>query len=486
MEYLPFDCLIYIFDYLSMQDIISLRKTCTTFAEVVKYIRCRDDVVVYNKYEDAMYNGEMIYGFMNCRLPNIIEGIKFTSYHNVKCDFNLHDISIFGDVRNLMTRGVSFSSKPTKIRHITLRKLNINDIGDNIITIQSDNCKNSTISGLSNLVRLELNKCENLQVVRDMQSLKTLRLEKSDIKELHNLPSLTNLTLQTNNAIDISHITTLKRLNISDSKCLLPTIERLDLLDCSNNFDVRDVKIKYIDKLKCLNCRHINISYLSYVRSLDISATNITDISMFGYVETLKIVSTNIESIPVPNKIIKLIAHNSKLKSIGYAKYLEDVDISDTEVTSIPENNIREFVAIGCPITNIDTLTKAEFINMNHSKLESLPANNSIINIQIRHTNVTNIDYLIRAEKVDIGYTKVNKLPNFTHITKLNIDGTKINSIPNLPKLKNLHIENTISITDVTHLTNLVKLHASHSAIRSLKGLTKLKFLTIENRTLSL
>lgn len=474
MEYLPFDCLIYIFDYLSMQDIISLRKTFTTFAEVVKYVRCNKQTVVYDKYEDVMYNGEMIYGFSNCILTNMIDGIIFDSYHNVTCEFNIPDMTMFNGVGSLTVRGGSFLDKPLDVKslhidvlHITKSNVNIEKL-ETLVVHGVSHCED--MKDLHNLKHLEL-RCSTKEI-SNMSSLKTLV---ANCNNLNSLPSLTDLTVIGHKAMDVSHITTLKRLDISDSRCVVPIIERLDYLNCDGRKDIESINIRYIDTLLANKCKSIDISYVKYIRVLDISNTSVTDISMLQDLEIVNISNTEVTSLPIPNKIVRLVAKDSKLTTLDYVNYLEYADISNTRVEVIPENKIVTFIASGSSIHNIDTLIEAETVDINFTRVNSLPNFNNIISFTAAHTDIKNIDCLIRAKHVNICHTQVDNLPKFERIESLNIGSTQASTIHNSFTLKTLNIRNTPKVSNILHLTSLVNLYARNSSIFSIITLKNLE-----------
>lgn len=462
---LPFDCLILIFELLRGNDIINLRKTCSTFAEVVKYVRCPRSIVNYTKRRDLLH-----YGFTNCILSKYIRTNRLTHCNSITCLSNVKDISYYNGVKNLIVEGEASNEGKVEIENIEVRIEKFNDLYKNFKSLKSltisydSNIKN--IRYLPNLVKLSINNFSSskVNIISDLPKLEELDVLFTTVRKIHNLPelrvlrcnSLAKVNLDSMSKLEVLHYNVidghyshiynrefkyLKELHVAgESKPIIPyipTLERLNL-----NFTI----------LK-------DLSAFTHIKELSIVGTNVSDISMLTNLEILDISDTYVIYLPKNNRIHTLIAENHQYHSLDDIDYVKYLNIRYSNISTLPDNNIiTTLIASHTYLSSISNLKYLTDVDISNTDITEIPVDNCIKSINISNTPISSLENLEKAEIIIAKNTKITTLPDLKNIIKLNISHTEVKVIPYYPTIKYLTIEYT-DVECVNHLTSLVELN---------------------------
>lgn len=316
MKQLNADCLIYICKFLTFKDKINFIKTCKIFYNIGPEI-FRDCVVKYcetkftwiNKYKPIVYTDN-------------IDNLE-TIDKNIPCHLNI-------SYTKLCPTHLSFLNS-------NLQYLNISD------------CQLSTlpksIKDLCHLTRLNCS-YNNLDVLPNLpNSLTCLYANNNKIKQVHNLPTNTNLDFNNLTQIHVpANCTTLTIANNLLTK--LGGGKNLVYINANNN---RLKQISFTDstRLKCIKILHNNINEIALPNSLEKL-----------YIEYNQLTSLNI---PSCCKIVKA-SYNLLTHISGSTNELEYLDIGDNLVTCIQE--LPNCIELYCHGNNITTLIPNMYPNL--------------------------------------------------------------------------------------------------------------------------
>ena len=234
----------------------------------------------------------------------------------------------------------------------------------NIIDLQAPNSNIDDLSGIENLVNLEVlnlgleevngswvnsNNITDLTPLANLTSLRELLLYKNSISDLSPLSNLTNLTRLSADFNNISSVTPLKNLT---------ALTRLDLRDNALS-DITD------------------LSNLTNLTSLDLSINNISDISAIGNL-------VNLEWLALTNNSIVDISALSNLTNLTklyiFVNQIEDVT----------------------PIANCTSLLQLDIGDNSISDISSLSTLTSLEGLYFESNPLTNIEVLRQLNNLDI------------------------------------------------------------------------------------
>ena len=483
---LPFDCLYIIFSYLTGNDIISLRKVCSIFAEVALSVRNRKTTIYYPKPTNV------VYGIYNIVIRKAMNISNLNRNHKIRC---LHEtnVSLYNGAGTVcVDNGDAYNSRVVDIDKLYIYNCLLRNIKKNLVNVKKLNIHNNysirAIEDLPNMTSLSIYWTKrNIKYIQNMSSLTKLDIG-YNIDSVRNLPSLKKLVCDESIGIDFSTLPKLEYLDINNpSSDTLPynLFTCLKVLKLSRHLNIDINHIASITTLEELDISYTNVtdvSRLTNIKILNISGTKVKDISMLTELEELDISSTSVRRLPVNNKIRELKANYYKYTHLDDIENVIKLDIFSSCVLSISNNNkIKHIQAYGCRYLDISNLHHAIFMNISRTNISCLPSPNVIKEIIMYDTKIKSLVGLEKAKVIDASLNNITELPNFTNIKNLNIDGcNKITSIPYYPTLKYLSIRCT-RIKHVNHLTSLTHLIAVNSSIESVDDLINLVELKVDN-----
>lgn len=343
------------------------------------------------------------------------------------------------------------------------------------------------INPLSELTRLEVlsipgNNIEDISALKALVGLRALNLSRNvlkDISALEQLSDLRELYLSDNKLSDLSHLKELKKLEALSLKAnklqdisVLTALFNLKNLDLSTNNLTSVAPLENLKELEVLGLNSTNLQDVSVVislenlKSLNLASNNLTDVSLLKKLKKLEIL---------------LLAHNN-IKNLSFLSSLRNL-----RELNLSKNAFRDTF----PISNLENLNilklnKNELVDISH-----LSALNNLTELQLSDNEISNIYPLSALEnlvKLDLSDNKVydiSPLEKLKKIKTLNISGNKISDISSLEillDLENLHLFNN-QIRDISSLRGLKKLKtlvlarnkiADVSAFSELKNLKEL------------
>lgn len=477
---LPFECLYIIFSYVTGNDILSLRKVCTIFAEVAMYIKNYTSTIFYPTPTNVVYN---IYNIVLGK-PMILHNINRN--HKIKCVERVNDICIYNGAGSLTVDNIGYNSGPVDIDNLSIKFSRLTNIRETLLNVKKltmyNNATVNAIEYLPNMISLKLtSEYIKIKRIQRMESLTKLNVDEN-VLLIRELSSLKKLVCNEKCAVDFSTLPKLEYLNITNIRESYPlpyiSFPYLKVLKLRNH---RDIDINYIasittlEELDLFATNITDVSRLTHVKKLNISYTNVTDISMLTEVEELDISYTDIINLPANNKIRILKADGYKGIHLNNIEKVVRLNITNSMIESIPDNKIEWIRADrSIYLVDISNLHHATFIDVHNTKVSQLPSPNVIKEIIIWGSRITSLNGLENAEIVDSSYNKITELPNFTNIKKLYINGcNKIDHIPYYSHITHLYINSTL-IREVNHLTTLTHLIANVSDVRRIDKLTNL------------
>lgn len=375
---LPLECLVHIFEYLNGSDIINLRKTCTTFAHAVKYIKCPGSVVNYTSETDIIP-----YGFVNCKLVNYIKTDMLSKCNSVECLSTVEDICTYNGVNKFITNKHVNNSGMVNIPYIKAYSITLTDFTNNFRRLELLNITGTlcteTISNLPNLKYLCINS-GTIGSIRDLPNLKYLDIKDVKVDTITNLPDLK--ILKCSNVIS-EEFENLEALRCKSLQISLPKLRKLH---------VSSGTIPHIPSLVELKARSFsrdNTYMFTHIRELDITNSNVTNVSMLTNLVVLK-------------------AANTPIIHIENLTKLEVLDISNTNVCMLPRRNrIHTLKADRYRYRTLENIQHVKRLSIFMSNIRKLPDDNII-------------------EELFASYSKLEDISNLRYLVYAKINGTRI------------------------------------------------------------
>ena len=394
--------LVYIFSFLSATDIITIRKVCKLFADLVYYVR-HPVHINYNNYED------IVYGFTRCSLHNPMRLDKLSHCREVRCLFDVDDVCKLNGINSLIVKGKASNNTIVDIPNIEADHFYFNDLNTNFKRLETLTLKSNSnitkIKDLPNLRELKINRlyCDKIINIKRLPSLENLSILGSKlVDKVSDLPNLRSLECYQNQNVDFSTITKLETLcyvsnTLNDINLSIYKFTHLKSLSIKfiRDLDIKTIsEIKTLETLKVSHCYLSDVSLLVNIKSLDISHNGITDISMLTNLEVLNMSFTLIRYLPKNNKIHTLKAEDYKFDTITDIDNVEKLYIRSSRIKKLPDNNKIKILDAGwselCDITN---LKEVRHLLINNTKVTEFPYDNNI-------------------EELDISFTDIKRLPN--------------------------------------------------------------------------
>lgn len=435
---LPYECLYIIFDYLRANDIISLRKVCTVFRNVVKYIKCEDDVIRVSNLHDIYYNEELIYGFVNYNMRGVVfpKGIlepnnsvhahctgDITRYNGIKI-LNLYganeryDLSVLRDIKHLTLGDCTIENvvlgENNGIKSLSfLRSRQVKTItnGDQLNHLDISGTSVSDVSSFKNLTRLDADDTEHLKVIRDLDKLVILNANDSDLLFIVNLPNVEFISCNGSNVINIIEAPKLRKLNARSA--ILRDVYGLNNLESLNIYHS--------------NSRNISgLTTLHKLKYLNMNGTNATKtFEGLGHVEEI-LCSGNINDI---NKLTD-------------TKYLSLRNYEGKTISNLP--NLVTLNMEECSTSEIISLRRLKCLKMKKCEV----------------TGLYDLPKLITLEVEGYKGECITKLPN---LRALKVLGDNLIYVTKVPKLISVEIESCLYLSriDLTDNLNTIKVSGS-------------------------
>lgn len=435
MEDLPYECLYLIFNKLNAKDIISLRKTCTTFREVVKYVKCPKDEVKAYKLEDIYWKGELIYGFTKYNLksfyfPNGLFGrdVNITTEEQ-------EDLNKFNGINSLTLS--SIINNVYTLRDI--KELMLNNYNGKEIILHENNklekltVKSNTLKTITNgelLTHLTVNKISDVSLFKNLTFLK---IEGNmDIEEVSNLPNLVNLYARSSFLKRIYNLDNIKFIECPFSSVnYINNVPKLKRLIACRTFisDVSNLtNLTYLNLSECYNRNITGIHELSKLKYLDVRCTYfVNTFKGLGHIETI-LCSGNVRDIDQLTETKNLYLNDYNYNNISGLTKLERLDIRNGNVTNISNcpnvKYIKVYYFKGEVICNLPNLETLYIFSRTLEKVHSLP----------------------KLKDLTLFYFKGRILQDIPNLETLNLSFTSLEIIKSFPKLKTLHLLNNFNL----------------------------------------
>lgn len=358
MDTLNYDCLVHITQFLSFQDKINFIKVCKIFYIIgpdifrnciVKY--SKDEITWINKYKPIVYT-------------DTIDNIK-TLDKNIPCHLNISYTSHLSDSYVFLKSNLQY--------------LNISDC-------QLSTLPNS-IKDLYHLTRLNCS-YNNLDVLPNLpNSLICLHANNNKIKQVHNLPTNTNLDF--NNLTQIHIPTTCTTLTITNN--LLEDLdggENLVYINANNN-----------------NMKRISFTNSTRLKILKIRCNNINQIKLPNSLEKLHIEYNQLTSLNIPSscKIVKA-SCNLLTQISGNTNQLEYLDIGDNLVKCIQE--LPNCIELYCHGNNITTLIPNMYPNLVSLSIYNNPIEYISMFQNLEYIYINSNQHVYNSDDLTIEYIK--------------------------------------------------------------------------------
>lgn len=480
--------LVYIFEYLDIVDLMSIRRVCRLFRDLSIYARCGGGIN-YNSYEDIIFRAK------KCTLINEMPLDRVTKCTDVTCLFDVPNICELNECDKVTVVGLASSCNDVNIRHLVANNFFLEGPLSYLINIQVLDLykltwSGTSIEGLPNLRELVI-KCGNLDSINNLPSLEKLDVLLLDVKEVHNLPNLKIMECNANTKVDFS---TIPKLEVLSYNCLYTDTNEyvncnFDVLKEINIYNSRNVRLDVLSKVeraKFSNCELIDdVSSLVNVRRLNIKKTRVRDITMLTKLEYLNISQTEVLDLPEGNRIHTLIAEFYKGNSISNIDHVEYLDISYSKITKLPDNNIiTTLKAERSLLSDASNVKNLKCLHASERCINKLPPLDNIEEIDVSFTNFSSLKGLENARVVIAYSTNIKELVDFKRIEKLDISFTEINNVPYYPTLKTLYAVFT-ELENVNHLTSLTDLNCTMSSVEDVSCLTKLVSLRMRDKIIA-
>lgn len=310
----------------------------------------------------------------------------------------------------------------------------------------------------------------------DLWEITTLTVPKKakSYEDLKYLSKLESLTIQSGDAEQLSHITSLaslKELTIKDtavSQVLLDSISKFPLLE----------------KLTLSGCSITSISALenaTKLKELDLSNNTIRSIDAITAMTSLEVLNIS------KNVVIDLSALSSvetlKKLDVSYNALTTLLPISGLVNLNLLEANNNAITDLG----DIDKLSALTYLNLSYNSLKNvsiLASCKELTDLNISSNAVKSIAKLSKLDKLmyfNFSHNSVKTIPAFDkNCALVTIDGShnKLTSIKNLVGLKNLNNVNVDYNTEITNVNdlsvcpNLIRVDAYGTKVTDVSDLT--------------
>lgn len=431
---LPYECLVLIFNYLKAKDIINLRKTCTVFREVVKYVKCSSETVNVSKLKDIFWQDELIYGFTKYKLnifklPRLIfnsETEITTFYHK--------DISIFNGIKSLTLHGAK------------------------------------DVSTLRDIECLNLVNCKARNVILH-DSIRSLTFSESlKVSTIIGGENLTHLNIGATSIFDVSSFKNLVYLNVSKNKkiTIICNLPRLKKLEACNSSVYAISNLESVEEIDCNNTHLEVLRGTPNLRVFSASFARIGDISHLSNLEVLNLFKCdNVTGLQFLNKLKSVnLAYNYSIKSF---KGLE---------------NVEEITCEG-KMEDIDCLRKVKRMTLIYCNCDVVSDLPELEELVIRRCNISSIRSLPKLKKLYLHlYLGKRSSRRYNNSEFIVPDYSSVIAIRNLPNLKNIIINDYKIGDDKGRLIyNLPKEYLSITCqyLREIDNLPSLTYLSFTN-----
>ncbi|KAF5459906.1 hypothetical protein F2P56_019816 [Juglans regia] len=360
-------------------------------------------------------------------------------------------------------------------------------------------------SKMEELCVLVLRGCDQLQMIDDIQHLKSLTvLEISDANFLEKITDdlfkeMTNLQTLNFCAVSIKTLPSslsnlsqlrwliLRRCPFLESLPNLKALTNLEVLDLSGStslLKITDKTFTHLKKIQFLDFSHTSIKRFPILCNLgklenltrlllrDCKLTRLPSFKALPALQYLDVSASNMlkeingDFSENKDKLKILDLSKTEIKRLpsnfGNFPNLELLDLSDaSKLVEIPENAFKNMVCL-------------RHLNLSNTKLESLPKISNLVNLrQLFLKNcplhklptmegVTRLEELHLSNASSLVEIEDQSFDHMSHIRHLDFSHTKIKTLPSLANLNNLHSLNLsgtgLTLPSISDLTNLTQL----------------------------
>ncbi|WP_432663353.1 leucine-rich repeat domain-containing protein [Wukongibacter baidiensis] len=338
-------------------------------------------------------------------------------------------------------------------------------------------------------IREIINKPQGEILLKDVENIKKLHVNKKNISNLEGIQYLTNLEelfLKENSITDITHLAGLEKLKALN-------LWKNNVRDITSLKGLRNLKILDLDSNKIENIEPLKELY--NLKALRLGSNRLTDISPLANLNELEYLClwsnriTDIKYIGGLTKLNRLRLAYNEIKDIGPL-----ANLSNLENINLLNNKISDVNALS-NMTNL----KSVYLMRNEIRDISPLANlKNLERLRLDYNKISNIEPLRDLNELKLltlsenNISDINPLEGMGKLEYLNLNSNKIISLDALVNINGLvklladenNIYNVRAVSDKQNLTTLSLSHNNLSDLSPLTSLGSLKYLDVSNNVI--